>query len=124
MSAQILEIAGEKMAMLPLADYERLLEIAEDQSDINAAIAAEKRRLEGEEYIPAALVYSIMDGENALRAWRQYRGLSLDVLAATAGTNKSQLSLMENGKALGKPALWRALAAALNVAVDDIMPFD
>lgn len=124
MTAQILEIGGQKMAMLPVADYERLLEIAEDQADINAAIAAEKRRLEGEEYVPAELVYSIMDGENALRAWRKYRGLTLARLNALSGVNKATLSQLENGKALGRPATWRALADALDVTVDDILPLD
>lgn len=122
MSVQILEIAGQKMAMLPVADYERLVEIAEDQADLKAAMAAEKRRLEGEEYIPAELVYSIMDGENALRAWRKYRGMSLDELAAAANTSKSLLSLIENSKAQGKPLLWRDLAMALNVSIEDILP--
>jgi DNA-binding XRE family transcriptional regulator len=122
MSVQILEIAGEKMAMLPIADYERLLEIAEEQSDIQAAIAAEKRRLEGEEYVPSELVYAIMDGENPLKVWRKYRGLSLDALATETKTSKSILSLIENGKAQGKPALWRSLALALNVTIEDILP--
>ena len=45
MTAQIIEIAGEKMAMLPLADYQHLLEIAEDQADIAAAERAEQRQL-------------------------------------------------------------------------------
>ena len=34
------------------------------------------------------------------------------------------ISQIENGKALGKPALWRALADALKVTVDDILPLD
>ena len=76
MTAQIVEIAGEKMAMLPLADYQRLLEIAEDQADIAAAERAEQRRLAGEEYVPFELVNAIIDGENALRAWRKYRGFT------------------------------------------------
>jgi DNA-binding XRE family transcriptional regulator len=122
MSVQVLEISGQKMAMLPMADYERLIEIVEDQADIQAAIAAEKRRLEGEETVPSELVYAIMDGENPLRAWRKYRGMSLDVLAEAAGTSKSLLSLIENGKAQGKPQLWRMMAEALNVTIEDILP--
>ena len=122
MSVQILEIAGTRMAMLPVEDYERLLEIAEEQSDIQASVSAEKRRIEGEEYIPAELVYAIMDGENPLRAWRKYRGMSLEQLAEISGTSKSLLSLVENGKAQGKPLMWRQLAEALNVSIEDILP--
>ena len=122
MSVQVVEISGQKMAMLPIADYERLIEIAEEQADIQAAIAAEKRRLDGEEYVPSELVYAIMDGENPLRAWRKYRGMSQENLAEAAGTSKSLVSLIENGKAQGKPQLWRGLAEALNVAIEDILP--
>jgi len=124
MTAQIVEIAGQKIAMLPIADYERLLEIAEDQADIAAAERAEKRRLEGEEYVPFELVNSIIDGENALRAWRKYRGLTQERLATMTNVRLSTISEIENGKAQGKPMLWRALAEALNVTVDDILPLD
>src|SRR4051812_3377411 len=122
MTAQIVEIAGQKMAMLPVADYERLLDLAEDKADIVVAVQAEQRRRDGEEYLPAALVDEIMRGGNALRAWRKYRGRSLGDLATATGTHASTLSNMENGKQQGRPALWRALAEALNVSVDDILP--
>ena len=124
MTVQIVEIAGQKMAVLPFSDYERLLELAEDQADIAAAERAEQRRLAGEEYVPFELVNAIVDGENALRVWRKYRGLTQGQLADAAKVRKSTLSEIENGKAQGKPALWRALADALNVTVDDILPLD
>ena len=41
MTVQILDIAGEKMAVLPVADYRRLLEAAEDQEDLQATVVAE-----------------------------------------------------------------------------------
>jgi ribosome-binding protein aMBF1 (putative translation factor) len=122
MTAQIVEISGQKMALLPMADYERLIEIAEDQADISGAIAAQKRLQDGEELIPSELVYAIMDGENPLRAWRKYRGLTIEALAAMTTIRQSMLSMLENGKAQGKPAHWRALAEALNVAIEDIIP--
>ncbi len=124
MTAQIVEIAGQKMAMLPLADYQQLLDLAEDQADIAAAQRAEARRLAGEEYVPFELVNAIIQGENALRAWRKYRGLTQLQLAGLAQLRKSTVSEIENGKAQGKPALWRALADALKVSVDDILPLD
>jgi len=122
MTAQIVEIAGQKMAMLPVADYIRLVDIAEDKGDALAAAAAEQRRLDGEEYLPADMVDRILNGESALRTWRKHRGLTLQTLAGITGSRKSTLSEIENGKALGKAALWRALANALNVSVDDILP--
>ena len=124
MTAQIVEIAGKKIAMLPAEEYQLLLEKLEDQADILAAERAEKRRLAGEEYVPFSLVNSIIEGENALRSWRKYRNMTLQQLADATGARHATLSLIENGKAQGKPALWRALADALSVTVDDILPDD
>jgi len=124
MTVQIVEIAGQKMAMLPVDDYQKLLDVAEDRADAIAAIAAEQRRTGGEEYLPAELVDQIMNGENALRAWRNYRGMTVKALADRAGARVATISEIENGKAQGKPALWRALAEALSVSVDDILPLE
>lgn len=124
MSAQIVEIAGQKIAMLPVADYHRLLELAEEQADLAGADRAEQRRLAGEEYVPFALIDRIIQGDNAVRAWRTYRGLTQAQLADAAEVRKSTISEIESGKAQGKPTLWRALAGALDVTVDDILPLD
>jgi DNA-binding XRE family transcriptional regulator len=97
-------------------------DIAEDRADALAASVAEQRLLAGEEYLPAELVDGILSGGNALRVWRKHRGMSLDELAQRSGTRKSHLSEIENGKAQGRPALWRALADTLNVSTDDILP--
>jgi DNA-binding XRE family transcriptional regulator len=122
MTAQIVEIAGQKMAMLPMADYVRLLDIAEDKADALAAEMAEQRRRAGEEYLPVEMVDRILSGESALRTWRKHRGVTLEKLAAIVGSGKSTLSELESGKTQGRPALWRAIASALDVSVDDILP--
>ena len=122
MGAQIVEIAGQKMAVLPVADYERLLELAEDCADEEAAARAEKRRNEGEEYVPIELVDRILAGEAPLRVWRQYRSLTLDDVAKNVGMTAATISRLETGLMKGAPATWRKLAAALNVSVEDVLP--
>ena len=122
MSVQIVEIAGQKMAMLPVADYERLVDIVEDKADAAAAADAERRRAEGEEYLPAEMVDRLLAGENALRVWRKHRGLSQSKLAAMVGAGTSFISEIERGNRRGSPTLWRALSVALGVTIDDIMP--
>ena len=124
MGVQILEIAGKKMAILPVEDFQRLLEVAEDREDVAAAIDAERRRGEGMEYLPAAMVDRILDGENALRVWREFRGLTVAELAEKSGYGYSMISKVEAGSRQGTVALWNALATALNVAPDDVMPVD
>ena len=122
MTVQIVEIAGQKMARLPVADYERLIDLAEDKADIFAAYEAEKRRKEGEEFLPAEMVDRILSGESALKVWRKYRSLSLEELGFAVGVTKGFLSQIENGISRGNQSLWRKLAEALKVSADDILP--
>jgi DNA-binding XRE family transcriptional regulator len=122
MGAQIVEIGGQKMAVLPVADYERLVELAEDRAEEEAASIAERRRADGEEYVPAELVDRILAGETPLRVWRQYRGLTLDDVAKRVGVTPATVSRLETGVMKGAPAIWRKLAAALDVTVEDILP--
>jgi DNA-binding XRE family transcriptional regulator len=124
MTAQIVEIAGHKMAVLPVEEYEHLLEIAEDKADSLAAEAAERRRAEGEEYLPAEIVDRILAGESALKVWRKYRGLTQQELADRANTTNATISRMEDGRQLGNLEAWRSIARALKVSVEDIFPFD
>jgi DNA-binding XRE family transcriptional regulator len=122
MSVQIVEIAGQKMALLPVADYERLLDLAEDKADALAAADAEHRRESGEEYLSGEMVDRLMSGESALRVWRRHRGLTLSALAERAGVTVATLSRVETGKMQGRPTLWRSLADCLGVSVEEIFP--
>lgn len=124
MSVQFVEIAGHKLAVLPEAEYQRLIELAEEQHDIDAAIAAEKRLAAGEETVPDTLVKAILSGEPPLRVWRKHRGLTLAQLSASSGIATSSLSSAENGKRGLSMEGWRAVADALDVLVDDILPLE
>lgn len=122
MTVQFVEVAGKRMALLPAEDFERLLEDAEEQRDLADAEAAERARLAGGEYLPSNMVNRILDGESALRVWRQYRGLSATDLAAKVGVGPSHITHLENGTREGRVTLWRAIAEALRVDIDDILP--
>ena len=124
MGVQIVEIAGQKMAVLPMEDYERLVAIAEDREDVAAAADAERRRNEGMEYLPASMVNRILDGENALKVWREHRGLSISELAAKSGYGYSMISKIETGARQGTISFWNAVASALKVLPEDIMPVE
>ena len=125
MGVQLLEIAGQQMAVLPMADYQRLVEIAEDRADIAAAIVAEQRRSEGTvEYLPSAMVNRILDGESALMVWREHRGLSVTQLAAKSDFGPSMIRKVESGLRQGTFPFWKAMASALRVMPEDIMPIE
>lgn len=122
MAVQFIEIGGEKMAVLPAADYARLVEDAEDRADLRMAMEAETRRDGGEEYLPAEMVDRLLAGEAPLRIWRKHRGMTLETLSRKAGISIQYLSEIERGIRMGTMKVWRALAEALGLDVDDIMP--
>ena len=124
MTVQFLEIAGQRMAILPADDYAQLQDAAEDSADIRAAIAAEVRAQQGEEYVPTALIERIVAGEAPLRVWREYRGLSQEALGRTVGLSKMTISGIETARRDTNSRNWRRLATSLSVDVDDILPIE
>ncbi|WP_298401357.1 helix-turn-helix transcriptional regulator [Sphingobium sp.] len=122
MTVQIVEIAGQKIAMLPIEDYQRLVDIAEDKADAAAAADAETRRNEGEDYVPSEVVDQICSGVNPVRVWRKYRNLKQKDLGQMVGCSAAHISQIENEERQASAVLWRKLADALNVSVDDLMP--
>ena len=124
MTAQFVEIAGAQMVLLSRADFDRLNEAAEHYSDIVAAVEAQKRKEEGEEYVPAEVVRQLLDGENPLKVWRKHRGMTLEALAEAVGRQGSFISKLEKGKAEGGIKLWKDIAVALRVDLDDLIPVE
>ncbi|PCD04246.1 transcriptional regulator [Sphingomonas spermidinifaciens] len=122
MSVQFVEIGGQRIAMLPAADYERLLDAVEDRADTAAAEAAEVRRAAGEEYVPLEVVDRLVGGDNPLRVWREYRGLSVMALAERLGCQRQFIYKLERGERTGDVDLWIKLADCLGVAVEDLRP--
>ncbi len=123
MTVQIVDIAGQKMAILPETEYRHLASMAEESADIAAAIRAEQRHLAGEEYVPAALVERLVNGESPLKVWREHRGLTQQELAARLGLSKMTISGLETGKRDTSSRNWRRLAEVLAVDLDDLVPF-
>lgn len=124
MTVQIIDIAGHKVAILPEAEYRLLADSAEDNADIQAAIRAEERHLAGEEYVPAALVERLVNGESPLKVWREYRGFTQQHLGEQLGLSKMTISDLESGKRDTSARNWRRLASILSVDLDDLVPLD
>jgi DNA-binding XRE family transcriptional regulator len=122
MAVQFIDIGGEKVAVMPIADYERLVSEVEDHADEQAAVDAEARRRAGEEYLPAGMVDRLLAGESPLRTWRKHRGMTLQALSGKSGISIGYLSQIEKGERDGAVKTWRTLAAALDLELDDILP--
>jgi len=112
---------GDQMAVIPLTEYERLIEAAEDLADVRAYDEVMRRLASGEEeLVPAELVNRILDGENTLRVWREYRGLTVKQLAERAGVSAPFVSQIETGQREGSVDTMRKLAEVLNISLDDL----
>jgi DNA-binding XRE family transcriptional regulator len=113
---------GERMVVLPEAEYVRLLEALEDIEDRNAVRQFKERLAAGdEELLSAAMVDAILEGESRVRVWREHRGLTAAALAKAAGIASPYLSQIETGKREGTVETYRKLAIALGITLDDLL---
>ncbi|HWU63098.1 MAG TPA: helix-turn-helix transcriptional regulator [Ensifer sp.] len=110
--------AGETLVVLPLAEYEALI----DQADIAAADRVQANIAAGrDELVPAEFVNRLIAGENPVRVYRSLRGLSARELAEKASISPPYLSEIESGKKDGSLSAMRRIADALNVDLDDLV---
>ena len=122
MSVQVIKKDGKpEWAVIPYAEYERLVEEAEMLQDVRAYDEAKKAIADGEELIPAEVTYAILDGINPVRVWRQHRGLTQQQLAEATGISIPYLSQIESGKRRGSAEVLAAIAKELELSLDDIM---
>ena len=89
--------------------------------DIRAYDEAKKAVDEGEELVPSEVIYAILDGQNPVRVWREYRGLTQQQLAGAAGISVPYVSQIESGKRKGTTGVLAAIASALHLTVDDLV---
>ena len=120
---QIIERDGKpEWAVLPYEKYLQLIEQAETLEDIRDfdRISTEIENGE-EELIPSEVVYAILESENPIKVWREYRGLTQQQLAHAAGISKPYLSQIETGKRKGTTEILSAIAKVLDVSLDDVV---
>lgn len=110
-----------EMVTIPREEYDRLQAAAEDLADLQSYDRAKAALAAGEEeLVPADYANRLLNGENALRVYRDLRGLTQAALAAKAGVNRVTVAEIETGRKQGSVTSLRALASALDVALDDL----
>jgi DNA-binding XRE family transcriptional regulator len=118
---QIITREGEpEYAVLPYAEYLRLLDAAGQDEGIREAIDIRRRIDEGEETFPMALVERLLDGENPITVFREYRGLSKRELARRVGVSAQYVGKLEAGQGDMSLSVARRIAAALDLDLDDL----
>lgn len=110
-----------EMVTIPRDEYDRLRAAADDLADLQTYDCAKASLAAGEdELIPAEYVNRRLNGERALRVYRDLRGMTQVALAEKAGENRVTVAEMETGRKRGSVTTLRALANALGVSLDDL----
>ena len=110
-----------EMVTIPREEYDRLRAAAEDLADLQTYDRAKAALAAGEdELIPADHANRLLNGENALRVYRDLRGMTQAALAQKAGVSRVIVAEIETGRKRGSVATLRALAGALSVSLDDL----
>ncbi len=122
MATQIIvdEAGKPAYAVIPWREYERLMPDAAEAVLTDEALY-DRARAEGGELFPAEIVDRLLAGENPIRVYRGYRGLTQKQLAETAGINPVYLSQIETGKRAGSLRTLAAIAEALGVEAGDLV---
>jgi DNA-binding XRE family transcriptional regulator len=120
---QVIERDGKpEWAVLPYDVYVQLTDDAEMLQDIRDYDSVKTAIEQGkEELIPGEVTFALLDGENPIKVWREYRGLTQQQLAETVGISTPYLSQIETSKRTGTTEVLLSVAKALNVTLDDIV---
>ncbi len=113
MNFEIIEKNSQKFVLVPVEQYNQFLadlEMLKDVRDFREAKAVD------EETIPDEVVNRlILDEENPIKVYREYRGLTQKQLADKIGIQRGYLAEIERGRKSGSVKTLKALAEALNV---------
>jgi DNA-binding XRE family transcriptional regulator len=90
----------------------------DDDEDVAAYDAAKAR---DEESFPFEIADRLIGGENPIKVFRQYRGLTQKQLAAKAETSAAYLSQIETGRRSGSIKMLHRVADALDVGLEDLV---
>ena len=109
---------GERLAILPLNEYRRLVADSEAKEIAEKIVRARSGRAETFSHEE---VDEMLAAPSKLAFWRKKRGLSQGDLAARAGISQSYLSALEAQDRIGNPGLIKRLAHELAVRMEDIV---
>ncbi|MFY9589998.1 helix-turn-helix domain-containing protein [Rickettsia endosymbiont of Halotydeus destructor] len=113
----IIEYQGKPaFVIIPFNEYQQLINFKKIH------ITDEELYAEGitkdEEYFSEDLVNKILNGENPVKAYREYRGYSQEILAEKISKTKQYISAIENGSRQGTMSTLKKLSLALNIDLD------
>lgn len=129
----------DEEVVLSRDDWDRLVSVlsedngAEDEDDLAAVLGAREddarfiarvsaeRGEAHEALIPIEVVRAKLDGAHPLRAWRDHRGWTEDVLARKAGVGRDVIVQIETRRDKGSVAPLHRLAHALQIPLESLV---
>ena len=120
MNVQLIEKNGKpEWAVIPYKEYikiQELMDDIEDRKDIEKYVQAIES---GEEQnIPGEVTFAILEGIHPIRAWREYKQITVRELAKRAGITSSYLSQIETGKRNPTIDTLKSIAETLGIDVE------
>ena len=112
--------SGDEMVLIPKADYDDLLRIAqeaaEDAADVAAYDAAKAAiAADPDARLPAEISGYILKGDRLLAAIRKWKGMTQVEVAGAAGIAQGYLSDLETGRRHGSAETLAHIAKAMGV---------
>jgi len=90
-------------------------------ADVKAYDAAKARLGAGDdELIPLEITERRLQGEPALRVWREYRKLTQEQLAKKAKVSRALIAAIETNRKSGSVSTWKKLGTVLNVSWEQL----
>ena len=116
MNLETVERNGQKFVLVPIERYNQVLEELEMLEDIRDF---EEAKAVDEEAFPSEVVNRlVLDKENPIKVFREYRGLTQAQLADKTGIQPVDLATLETGQKSGSVETLKAIAEALALDVE------
>ena len=109
-----------EFAVIPWVEYQRLA-TTDPEANLSDEQLYNQSKAANEELFPIEVADRLLMGDNAIRVYRDYRGLTQKQLAEKASFNAVYLSQLERGQRTGSARTLTTLAKALGVAVDALL---
>jgi|HubBroStandDraft_1064217.scaffolds.fasta_scaffold146436_2 DNA-binding XRE family transcriptional regulator len=107
---------GERLVTMTAEEYQDLLDARDAEAAMRAVAAGTLQTLSGDD------VDAYLEATTPLAFWRRHRGFTQADMARLAGVSQPYLAQMENGKREGSVSVYRRLARALGLIVDELLP--
>jgi DNA-binding XRE family transcriptional regulator len=104
-------------AVLPIDEYEQLLEVADEAAGIHAF---DTYKAIHPETFPDEVAGRLLNGEHPVKVLREYRDLTQTQLAEAAGLKQAYVSQIEAGSRVGTVDVLKRIAEVLRVGLDDL----